>query len=134
MDGPSEETAAAHHVANPSLGPSIGEMSLALTNSLSASGSHLDRVLREDSCDRDSASHRALAGASLSGSLSGSAAAGFQPRSASLLPNFRYFLFICLNRVRSDGLGQVRVGSCICFWSQSFGGAGRCGQSVSEAK
>jgi E3 ubiquitin-protein ligase RNF19A len=68
------------HVANPSIGPSIGEMSLAMTNSLSASGSHLDRVLREDSCDRDSASNRALAGTSLSGSICGSTAAAYQHR------------------------------------------------------
>ncbi|ELU10801.1 hypothetical protein CAPTEDRAFT_174774 [Capitella teleta] len=81
--GGTTESAEGEHVpnvANPSIGPSIGEMSLAMTNSLSASGSHLDRVLREDSCDRDSASNRALAGASLSGSLCGSSAAAYQHR------------------------------------------------------
>ena len=43
----------------------------------SASGSHMDRagVIRDES-DRDSASNRALVGASLSGSLCGSAVAG----------------------------------------------------------
>jgi hypothetical protein len=66
-----------HRVANPSIGPSIGEVSMAMTNSLSASGSHMDRVgVIRDDCDRDSASNRALAGASLNGSLSGSAVAG----------------------------------------------------------
>ncbi|ESN89891.1 hypothetical protein HELRODRAFT_140431, partial [Helobdella robusta] len=56
------------------IGPSIGEMSLVMTNSLSASGSHLDRVgaIREDSCDRDSASHKAMAGSCIAESLSGS--------------------------------------------------------------
>ena len=69
-DAQSAETAS-HNVANPSIGPSIGEMSVGMTNSLSASGSHIDRVgmLREDSVDRDSASNRAIAGASLNGSL-----------------------------------------------------------------
>ncbi|XP_064651769.1 E3 ubiquitin-protein ligase RNF19A-like isoform X2 [Lineus longissimus] len=66
-----------HRVANPSIGPSIGEVSMAMTNSLSASGSHMDRVgVIRDESDRDSASNRALAGASLNGSLSGSAVAG----------------------------------------------------------
>ena len=65
------------NVNNPSIGPSIGEMSVAMTNSLSASGSHIDRigVIRDES-DRESASHRAIAGASLSGSLCGSTVAG----------------------------------------------------------
>ena len=51
-----------------------GEMSMGMTNSLSASGSHMDRVgvIHEDHVDRESASHRALAGESLTGSLSGS--------------------------------------------------------------
>ena len=64
-------------MANPSIGPSIGEMSVGMTNSLSASGSHIDRVgsMRDES-DRDSASNRALIGTSLNGSLSGSAVAG----------------------------------------------------------
>ena len=65
------------NVNNPSIGPSIGEMSVAMTNSLSASGSHIDRmgVIRDES-DRESASHRAIAGASLTGSLCGSTVAG----------------------------------------------------------
>lgn len=62
-----------HRAINPSIGPSIGEMSVGLTNSLSASGSHLDRVgvIRED-CDRDSASQQAIAGSCINASLSGS--------------------------------------------------------------
>ncbi|KAK0053849.1 E3 ubiquitin-protein ligase RNF19A [Biomphalaria pfeifferi] len=57
-------------VANPSIAPSIGDASLGMTNSLSASGSHIDRagILRDDS-DRDSASHRVLVGNSINGSL-----------------------------------------------------------------
>ena len=47
-------------------------MSLGLTNSLSASGSHMERVGVIHEADRESASHRALAGESLTGSLSGS--------------------------------------------------------------
>ncbi|XP_074656734.1 E3 ubiquitin-protein ligase RNF19A-like [Tubulanus polymorphus] len=40
-------------VANPSIGPSIGEMSMAMTGSLSASGSHIDRVgIIRDESDR----------------------------------------------------------------------------------
>ena len=50
----------------------VGEMSLGLTNSLSASGSHMERVGVIHEADRESASHRALAGESLTGSLSGS--------------------------------------------------------------
>ncbi len=71
------ETASHVAVANPSIGPSIGEMSMGMTNSLSASGSHMDRVgvLRDES-DRDSSSNRVLVGASLNGSLSGSTLAG----------------------------------------------------------
>lgn len=68
-----------HHVINPSIGPSIGEMSVGMTNSLSASGSHLERVggvIREDSCDRDSSSHQAMAGSCINESLSGSLMAG----------------------------------------------------------
>lgn len=59
-----------NHVANPSIAPSIGEASVAMTNSLSASGSHIDRmgILRDES-DRDSASHRATTESSLNGSL-----------------------------------------------------------------
>lgn len=58
------------NVANPSIAPSIGDASLGMTNSLSASGSHMERagVFRDDS-DRDSASHRAIAGNSINGSL-----------------------------------------------------------------
>ena len=50
---------------------------MALTGSLSASGSHLDRVgvLRDD-VDRDSASNRAIIGASLNGSLSSNTVTG----------------------------------------------------------
>ncbi|CAH1774899.1 unnamed protein product [Owenia fusiformis] len=68
---------ASHNVANPSIGPSIGDASLAFTQSLSASGSQMDRagIIRDES-DRDSASNRAMAGASLNGSLSGSTVAG----------------------------------------------------------
>lgn len=53
-----------HNVANPSIGPSIGEMSMVMTNSLlSASGSHLDRVgILRDDLDRESASNRAING------------------------------------------------------------------------
>ncbi|XP_074659604.1 E3 ubiquitin-protein ligase RNF19A-like isoform X4 [Tubulanus polymorphus] len=66
-----------HRVANPSIGPSIGEMSMAMTGSLSASGSHIDRVgIIRDESDRESASNRAIAGSSLNDSLSGSAVAG----------------------------------------------------------
>ena len=76
VDSQGVETAS-HNVANPSIGPSIGEMSVAMTNSLSASGSHMERAgLMRDESDRDSASNRALIGTSLSGSLSGSAVAG----------------------------------------------------------
>ncbi|XP_059154380.1 E3 ubiquitin-protein ligase RNF19B-like [Physella acuta] len=67
-DNHSIETAP--NVANPSIAPSIGDASLGMTNSLSASGSHIDRagVLRDD-CDRDSASHQAIAGTSINGSV-----------------------------------------------------------------
>lgn len=60
-------------VANPSIAPSIGDASLGMTGSLSASGSHMERVgvLRDADSDRDSASNRAIAGASLNGSLCG---------------------------------------------------------------
>jgi len=54
-------------------------MSVGLTNSLSASGSHLDRVgvIREDcTSDRDSASQQAIAGSCINASLSGSLLAG----------------------------------------------------------
>ena len=81
-DAQSVETTS-HNVANPSIGPSIGEMSVAMTNSLSASGSHIDRVGRMiDESDRDSASNRALLGASLNGSLCSAVAgpSGFQNR------------------------------------------------------
>ena len=81
-DSQSIETAS-HRVANPSIGPSIGEVSLPMTNSLSASGSHMDRVgIMRDESDRDSASNRALAGTSLNGSLCGSLAgpSGFHHR------------------------------------------------------
>ena len=47
------------HVPNPSIGPSIGELSMGLTGSLSASGSHMERVgIIRDESDRESASHR----------------------------------------------------------------------------
>jgi len=68
-----------HRGINPSIGPSIGEMSVGMTNSLSASGSHLERVgvIREDcGSDRDSASHQAMAGSCINASLSGSLLAG----------------------------------------------------------
>lgn len=73
------ETIDGHHLINPSIGPSIGEMSVGMTNSLSASGSHMERVggvIREDSCDRDSSSHQAMAGSCINESLSGSLIAG----------------------------------------------------------
>jgi len=79
-----------HRAINPSIGPSIGEMSVGMTNSLSASGSHLERVgvIREDCCsDRDSASHQAMAGSCINASLSGSLLAGptgFHNRSDSV--------------------------------------------------
>lgn len=62
-----------HNVANPSIAPSIGDASLGMTNSLSASGSHIDRVgiIRDEISDRDSASNRAIGGFSLNGSLCG---------------------------------------------------------------
>lgn len=76
-DNQSIETTSHRAVTNPSIGPSIGDASLGMTNSLSASGSHMDRVgMIRDDCDRESASTRALAGSSLNGSLSGSAVAG----------------------------------------------------------
>ncbi|XP_070533930.1 E3 ubiquitin-protein ligase RNF19A-like [Ptychodera flava] len=59
--------------------PSIGEASVGgLTGSLSASGSHMDRVgiIRDSDTVSDSASTRAIAGASITGSLSGSVVAG----------------------------------------------------------
>ena len=62
------------NVANPSIAPSIGDASLGMSNSLSASSSHMDRVgvLRDsDSVDRDSSSNRAMAGSSLNGSICG---------------------------------------------------------------
>jgi len=68
-----------HRAINPSIGPSIGEMSVGMTNSLSASSSHLERVgvIREDgTSDRDSASHQAIAGSCINASLSGSLLAG----------------------------------------------------------
>ncbi|GFO44886.1 E3 ubiquitin-protein ligase rnf19a-like [Plakobranchus ocellatus] len=68
--GDNQSIETAPNVANPSIAPSIGDASLGMTNSLSASGSHMERagVLRDDS-DRDSASHRAIAGNSINGSL-----------------------------------------------------------------
>lgn len=72
------ETVDGHHVT-PSIGPSIGEMSVGMTNSLSASGSHLERVgvIREDSCDRDSASQHAIGGSCVaSDGLAGGAGGG----------------------------------------------------------
>ena len=86
-----------HHAINPSIGPSIGEMSVGMTNSLSASGSHLERVgvIREDCCsDRDSASHQAMAGSCINASLSGSLLAGptgFHNRSVQLEPSLPLF-------------------------------------------
>ncbi|WAR17206.1 RN19A-like protein [Mya arenaria] len=55
--------------------PSIGEASVGMNVSLyGGSGTHLDRAGtgRGDESDRDSASHRAIAGASLNGSMCGS--------------------------------------------------------------
>ena len=63
-------------INNPSIGPSIGELSLGMTNSLSASGSHMERIGIIHESDRESASHRAIAGNSLTGSLSGSTLGG----------------------------------------------------------
>ncbi|XP_050390987.1 E3 ubiquitin-protein ligase RNF19A [Patella vulgata] len=72
--GDNQSVETAPHVANPSIAPSIGEASVGMTGSLSASGSHLDRVgMLRDESDRDSSSNRAIAGASLNGSLCGSA-------------------------------------------------------------
>ena len=56
-------------------------MSMGMTNSLSASGSHMERLgallqASGDHADRESASHRAIAGESLTGSLSGSTLGG----------------------------------------------------------
>ncbi|XP_077990519.1 E3 ubiquitin-protein ligase RNF19A-like [Glandiceps talaboti] len=59
--------------------PSIGEASVGgMTGSLSASGSHIDRVgvIRDSDTVSDNASTRAIAGASITGSLSGSVVAG----------------------------------------------------------
>ncbi|XP_071113813.1 E3 ubiquitin-protein ligase RNF19B-like isoform X1 [Haliotis cracherodii] len=77
--GDSHSVETGHHVANPSIAPSIGEASVGMTNSLSASGSHMDRVggIRDES-DRDSASNRAIAGSSLNGSLCGSTYTTYQ--------------------------------------------------------
>lgn len=57
-----------HNVANPSIGPSIGDASLGMTSSLSASGSHMERigVIRDEG---DTASTRAIGGLSLNGSI-----------------------------------------------------------------
>ena len=57
------------HNMNPSIGPSIGEMSLG--NSLSISGSHIDRIgaLWEEASDRKSSSQKAVAGESREGSV-----------------------------------------------------------------
>ncbi|XP_012946261.1 E3 ubiquitin-protein ligase RNF19A [Aplysia californica] len=70
LAGDNHSLETAPNVANPSIAPSIGDASLGMTNSLSASGSHMERagVLRDDS-DRDSSSHRAIAGNSINGSL-----------------------------------------------------------------
>lgn len=69
----SQSVGTGHNVANPSIAPSIGDASLGMTNSLSASGSHMDRVgiIRDEISDRDSASNRAIGGFSLNGSLCG---------------------------------------------------------------
>ncbi|XP_041361420.1 E3 ubiquitin-protein ligase RNF19A-like isoform X2 [Gigantopelta aegis] len=62
-----------HNVANPSIAPSIGDTSLAMTNSLSASGSHVDQVgVLHDESGCDSTSNHAIASSSLNGSLCGS--------------------------------------------------------------
>lgn len=57
-----------HNVANPSIGPSIGDASLGMTSSRSASGSHLERIgiIRDEG---DTASTRAIGGMSLNGSI-----------------------------------------------------------------
>ena len=89
-----------HRAINPSIGPSIGEMSVGMTNSLSASGSHLERVgvIREDCCsDRDSASHQAMAGSCINASLSGSllaGPAGFHNRSVAVRSFVLSVLFV----------------------------------------
>jgi hypothetical protein len=69
----SQSVGTGNNVANPSIAPSIGDASLGMTNSLSASGSHMDRVgiIRDEISDRDSASNRAIGGFSLNGSLCG---------------------------------------------------------------
>ncbi|XP_010795671.1 E3 ubiquitin-protein ligase RNF19A-like [Notothenia coriiceps] len=60
-------------VADTRNNPSIGEGSMGgLTGSLSASGSHMDRVGATRDSLSETASTRALAGASITGSLSGS--------------------------------------------------------------
>lgn len=54
-----------------SIGPSIGEMSLGLNGSLSVSGSQMEKIgVRIDESDRESASHKAVAGGSITGSVS----------------------------------------------------------------
>ncbi|XP_045180224.2 E3 ubiquitin-protein ligase RNF19B-like isoform X2 [Mercenaria mercenaria] len=71
----SQSVGTGHQVPNPSIAPSIGEASVGMNNSIySGSGNHIDRVgvNREDESDRDSASHRAIAGSSLNGSMCGS--------------------------------------------------------------
>lgn len=68
----SQSVGTGHQVPNPSISPSIGEASVGMTNSIySGSGNHIDRVdlARGDESDRDSTSHRAIAGASLNGSM-----------------------------------------------------------------
>ncbi|KAL4217693.1 E3 ubiquitin-protein ligase rnf19b [Mactra antiquata] len=83
----SQSVGTGHHVPNPSIAPSIGEASVGMNNSIySGSSTHIDRVgvnRGEDESDRDSASHRAIAGSSLNGSISGStyaAVIGMQTR------------------------------------------------------
>nr|XP_006825454.1 PREDICTED: E3 ubiquitin-protein ligase RNF19A-like [Saccoglossus kowalevskii] len=71
--------ASAAEVNSAVVNPSIGEASVGgLTGGLSASGSHIDRagVIRDSDAVSDNASTRAIAGASITGSLSGSVVAG----------------------------------------------------------
>lgn len=111
-----------HRAINPSIGPSIGEMSVGLTNSLSASGSHLDRVgvIREDcTSDHDSASQQAIAGSCTNASLSGSLLAG-----PSGFHNRQVKPFV---RVACSALGDLNVTSLSLILAKTNVREDRCG-------
>ncbi|XP_052260638.1 E3 ubiquitin-protein ligase RNF19B-like isoform X2 [Dreissena polymorpha] len=73
----SQSVGTGHQIPNPSIAPSIGEFSVGMNEAslYGGSGTQLDRLgaSRGDvESDMDSASHRAIAGASLNGSMCGS--------------------------------------------------------------